>query len=551
MIHFRLFDSQKNTARELLLKPEDMPDQKCQIGRAPTSTVILDSPEVSRLHGEISYRNCSYYYTDPGSAGGSWLNDKAIFAKQECELAVGNVLVIGHYTLTVIQVGDTDACTVIHAPLPKLLTPDQYMPVSAIDPNSFTRWQKGDLKVRCAEIIDETHDVKTFRFVAEPGLLFSYKPGQFLTLDLEINGAEVLRSYSISSTPSRPHSLEITVKRVPAATPDLPAGLVSNWLHDSIKVGSEVKISGPMGKFTCFQYPSQKLLLISAGSGITPMMGMSRWLCDTMADCDVVFLHSARTPADIIYQQELMMMSARHQNFQLLVTATQNNSGQSWLGLTGRLTANMLQSIVPDFMERVAFVCGPEMFMTGTKKLLESLNFPIENYHEESFGGTKPAKSPEPKSPEPKSTVPPVMASLDLPVSGAAGLRGLLNREVETKPSEVFGAAFGASVQTPSSAASAVDPLETIGEVVIVFAKSGKSVACDRDESVLEVAESQEIKIRSSCRSGNCGTCKKRKIEGKVRMGEFDPEALDESEQEEGFILTCVAFPQGRVVIDA
>jgi glycine betaine catabolism B len=547
MIHFRLFDSQKNTSRELFLEPENMPGQVCQIGRAPSSSLLLDSPEVSRLHGEVSYRNCYYYFTDPGSAGGSWLNEKAVFAKHEHELTVGSVLVIGHYTLTVIQIGDTDACTVVYAPAAaKPLIPEQYMPVSAIDPNSFTRWQKGDLKVRCAEIIDETHDVKTFRFVAEPGMLFSYKPGQFITLDLEINGEEILRSYSISSTPSRPHSLEITVKRVPATSNDLPAGLVSNWLHDNLRVGGEVKLSGPMGKFTCFQYPSQKLLFISAGSGITPMMGMSRWLCDTMADCDVVFLHSARTPADIIYQQELILMSARHKKFQPLVTVTQNQSGQSWLGLTGRVTASMLQSIVPDFLERVAFVCGPEPFMAGTKKLLESLDFPAENYHEESFGGGKSAKSLAPKSTVPLA----VVESVPTPLASGGGLRSLLNREIETpEPSGAF--AVPAQQQSLVAPVAIVDPIETIGQITIVFAKSGQNVACDGEESVLEVAESQGVKIRSSCRSGNCGTCKKRKVEGTVRMGDFDPEVLEQDELDEGFILTCVAYPQGRVVMDA
>jgi glycine betaine catabolism B len=544
MIHFRLLDSQQNTAREILLRPESMPEQKCQIGRSPTASLILESQEISRLHGEVSYRNGAYYFADAGSSGGSWLDEKAVFARQENELKLGSVIAIGHFTLTVIQIGDTDASTVIHPSTKVPLTPEQYMPVSAIEPNNFTHWQKGELKVRCAEIINETHDVKTFRFVSDPGLLFNYKPGQFITLDLEINGEEVLRSYSISSTPSRPHSLEITVKRVPAANEDLPAGLVSNWLHDNLKIGSEIKLSGPMGKFTCFQYPSQKLLFISAGSGITPMMGMSRWLCDTMADCDVVFLHSARTPADIIYQQELQMMSARHKKFHPLVTLTQNNSGQSWLGLTGRVTANMLQLIVPDFLERVAFICGPEAFMTCTKQLLESLQFPMHNYHEESFGSSKVAV---PKIA--KSTVPNPEVAPAIPAGG--GLRGLLNRDVAIPESS--GALMQESAQPaqPLTPVAVVDPNETVGQITIVFAKSGQNVACDGEESVLEVAESQGIKIRSSCRSGNCGTCKKRKVEGQVRMSDFDPEALEESEQEEGFILTCVSFPQGRVVIDA
>jgi glycine betaine catabolism B len=544
MIHFRLFDSQQNTSREILLKPENMPEQKCQIGRSPTSALILESQEISRLHGEVSYRNGVYFFADAGSSGGSWLDEKAVFAKQENELKLGSVIAIGHFTLIVIQIGDTDASTVIHPSAKAPLTPEQYMPVSAIDPNSFTRWQKGDLKVRCAEIIDETHDVKTFRFVADPSLLFNYKPGQFITLDLEINGEEVLRSYSISSTPSRPHSLEITVKRVPATSEDFPAGLVSNWLHDNLKVGSEIKLSGPTGKFTCFQYPSQKLLFISAGSGITPMMAMSRWLCDTMANCDVVFLHSARTPADIIYQQELMMMSARHKKFHPLVTVTQNNSGQNWLGLTGRVTASMLQLIVPDFLERVAFVCGPEAFMTCTKQLLASLHFPIDNYHEESFGSSKVAV--------PKSTVPNPGVTPATPAASGGGLRGLLNRDVAIPESSgSLESAKPAQPLTPITPVAVVDPSETIGQITIVFAKSGQNVACDGEESVLEVAESQGIKIRSSCRSGNCGTCKKRKLEGNVRMSDFDPEALEESEQQQGFILTCVSFPQGRVVIDA
>ncbi|HAX90272.1 MAG TPA: flavodoxin, partial [Cyanobacteria bacterium UBA11370] len=78
----------------------------------------------------------------------------------------------------------------------------------------------------CVGIIDETHDVKTFRFAADPPVLFTYQPGQFVILNLDINGKPVKRSYSLSSTPSRPHTLDITVKRTssPSDTPDAPPG---------------------------------------------------------------------------------------------------------------------------------------------------------------------------------------------------------------------------------------------------------------------------------------------------------------------------------------
>jgi glycine betaine catabolism B len=535
LINLRLFSAQSpNDFQDLSLRPENMPERRCKIGRSPTATIVLDSQEVSRWHGEIVERNGVHYFIDTGSSGGSLLNSLAVPTNQEHQLKNGDVLCLGIFTLTVTQLGDPDAATMVKVPV---LTPAQYMPVSAIDPAQFTRWQKGDITVRCGEIIDETDDVRTFRFVAEPPVLFSYKPGQFATLALQIDGEEVLRSYSISSTPSRPHSLEITVKRVPAATPDVPPGLVSNWLHDNMKVGNKLQLSGPLGKFTCFQYPSRKLLFISGGSGITPMMGMSRWICDTIADCDIVFFHSARTPADIIYHQELTLLSSRHKNFRPLVTVTQWKSGQGWLGLTGRLNANMVKLTIPDFMERTIFVCGPAAFMEAAKETIASLGFPMENYHEESFGGSKAKKKVAP-TPAPVVAAPVIETPQIVPAS--YGLRELLRS----------GEPAATPLATPAAAPVAA-PVASVGKIAVMFKKSDRHVDADGEDSILDLADQNGVKIRSSCRSGNCGTCKKKKVSGTVKMSEFDSEALEPSEQEEGYILTCVAFPQDLVTMDA
>jgi glycine betaine catabolism B len=555
MLKIKIFKPQApNEVQALELLPDSLLDKEFLIGRLPSCDFVLADAKVSRQHAKIIFQSGVFYFIDLGSSGGSWLNQNPIAANQKSPLKSGDVLRVADYHFEISGTAFSDATLVmpsteIAASLAKTaMAPEFYMPVACIEPTQMERWAKGDLTVRCSRVVQETQDVKTFRFVAEPPVLFTYKPGQFITLDLEIDGESVLRSYSISSTPSRPHTLEITVKRVasPTDAPEAPPGLVSNWLHDNIKPGSRLKLSGPLGKFTCFANPAQKLLLISAGSGITPMMGMSRWIYDTTADCDVVFLHSARSPEDIIYRQELEMMACRQPNFQLVLSMTKPDYRQGWQGLTGRISAAMVQAVAPDFCDRTIYVCGPEGFMAGVKTLMQSLNFPMQNYYEESFGPPKKAKKA-------KKTVKENDGSKAEPQKIARGF-GL-------------GAALkGLQIYAPSSAAGSISPEPapapersstpqrnggSASQIAVVFSKSGKEVACDGEECILELAEQEGVKIRSSCRSGSCGSCKKLKIEGKVKMEGFDPEALEPEEQAAGYILTCISYPMGRVVVDA
>lgn len=562
MLKLKLVNSKIPTEnREFELSPESLLDGEYFIGRSQKCGIVLSSPEVSRVHGSISYKEGQYYFTDLASLSGSRINDQIALVNQKYPLKQNDIIRIGEFILAIAEASTNGTQstngTAAHAeqvqretptqPQPAAYTlsipqvsqyptepsrpPSEYMPVAVVPPEQMTRWTQGKLTVRCVAVIDETQDAKTFRFAADPPVLFTYKPGQFVTLDLEINGKPVKRSYSISSTPSRPHTLEITVKRVPAP-PDLPtapAGLVSNWLHDTIKVGSEIKLSGPSGKFTCFENPCQKLLFISAGSGITPMMSMSRWMLDTAADCDIVFFHNARSPRDIIYRQELEWMSSRHPKFRLAIALTRLEPGQAWSGLVGRLNEYMMYASVPDFWQRTVYVCGPDGFMRSVKTLLEGMGFPMQNYYEESFGGAKKAKPPKSLSaPSPTIvTTPPPAASV----------------------AKVTPAVPEPVVSTPTPAPSTLAaPVAT--SACVVFAKSGKEVTCDGETPILELAEQEGIELDSSCRSGVCGTCKGRKLQGEVKY-QADPDALDDSEQEEGYILTCIACPVGRVVVEA
>lgn len=580
MIKIRILNPQPSgELKDLDLKPETLLNQECLIGRHPNSGVVLDDPEVSRLHGKIFLREGNYYFTDFVSQGGSWVNDKSAQPNQSYLLQINDVIRIGRFNLVVMEVASAQAPTMLPPERPEIpksngdaaavhvqpervvqnsqpsapVAPSSFMPVAMMDPDQIERWRTKDaIAVRCVRVTDETPDAKTFCFVADPPILFTYKPGQFVTLELEINGEQVLRSYSISSTPSRPHTLEITAKRVPAPqhAPETPRGLVSNWLHENITVGSEIKLSGPLGKFTCFKNPCQKLLMISAGSGITTMMSMSRWIYDTASDCDVTFFHSARSPRDIIFRQELEMMSARNPNFHLVITTTRKEPGHSWLGLTGRFSGAMLQTIAPDFHERTVYVCGPNTFMEGVKEALTGLDFPMQNYYEESFGGKK-KKSAALKPDKPKEQ--PALAKPEQsrqPVNFKSMIGSLLSPQTKLgidKPPVAAESVGSSTLPSPAPTKSA----QSSSQLAVVFAKSGKEVDCDAEDLILDLAEQEGVKIRSSCRSGVCGTCKKRKLEGEVKMEDYETEALEDSERDEGYILTCISHPLGRVVIDA
>jgi glycine betaine catabolism B len=164
-------------------------------------------------------------------------------------------------------------------------------------------------------------------------------------------------------------------------------GLVSNWLHETVGIGFELPILGIAGEFTCGGKGAivpDKLLLLSAGSGMTPMLSIVRWLCDMAYPTDIILLHTVRRSADIIARSELALLASLNPRLHLRFTVTQPEV--NWSGLTGRVDAAMLQGIT-DLRDRHVYVCGPDAFMAGMKDTLFKLGLPASQYQEESFGG--------------------------------------------------------------------------------------------------------------------------------------------------------------------
>ncbi|MGR8935616.1 MAG: FAD-binding oxidoreductase [Gammaproteobacteria bacterium] len=467
--------------------------EQVQIGRHPHADIQLEAAKMGMFHAAVIKKPQGYFLQDLGSEAGIRLNEQRLAAQQAVPLCDGFIAELPEFHLRFILPD--------HPPLPadgeavKKIAATVFKPVQFPKPKkspllanlvenrqALAIWTAGTNTLVVSDIIDETADSKTIRLVGAEPLLFSYKPGQFITLMLTIGGNNVQRSYSMSSSPSRPHTLEITVKRV-------ADGLVSNWLCDELKLGSKLRVKGPSGRFTCFEYPAGKLLFIAAGSGITPIMSMARWITDTAAEVDVKMLVSSKTPQDVIFRKELELMSARHSNFQVAVTLTGNWQGtESWLGLTGRINPKMIELLAPDFKDRHVFICGPEIFMQDVEKTLRSMGFPMAQLHSESFG---------------------------------------VGRVVQ-----------GVSVKEPADT----------GRYRIKFKKSAVAAHSNGQQSLLEVAESHGVEIDYSCRVGSCGACMV-KCSGSVNIGGSCE--MDAKDRNAGYIFACCTRAAGDLEIEA
>lgn len=346
-------------------------------------------------------------------------------------------------------------------------------------------WDSHSQLLECVMVLEDTHDVKTFCFQTADNSWFRYLPGQFITVDVEIDGQRHQRCYTLSSSPTRPLSISITVK----AQQD---GLVSNWLHRSLKIGDRIRAYGPSGIFSFHHQPAKKYLFLSGGVGATPLLSMTRWLFDYGQHTDVVFVHCARTPSDIIARTELEAMSARLADIKLAFVCESPDPQRAWTGYSGRLNQLMLELIAPDYAEREVFCCGPEPFMQAARDILNSLHFDMAHYHEESFSA-------------------PIIDASDTPEHDDV---------------------------VPDEAAPAQ----------VSFLRSGREVSCNEGDTLLAVAKSCGLHIPNACQFGVCGTCAVKKLDGEVHMvhnGGITQEQLDE-----GYVLACCAHPLGAVQID-
>ncbi|MEJ5913535.1 FAD-binding oxidoreductase [Pseudokineococcus sp. 1T1Z-3] len=393
---------------------------------------------------------------------------------------------------------------------------------SVAHPSTLSCW--GDAEdesvLVCRHVRDLTHDVKSFTFGTRTDQLFHFEPGQFVTLRLTVDGTERMRSYTVSSPPTRPYLLTITVKRQ-------PGGVVSNWLHDTMRPGGEITVHAPLGGFSTVRHPADKYLFLSAGSGITPMMSMARTLLDLGSRADVTFVHSARTPADVIFGDEMRAMAAiGSSHIRVKVLCSKVAEYERWSGERGRLDAERLKQLVPDLCEREVFACGPTPYMDMVKGALRAHGHDPARYHEETFSFE------------------------DLPREEFG--EGVVEALVPYAPTDAWGNPVEDAEGAGEAAVAGDEPAQESApeqSYVVQLTRSGRSIECGADETVLQAAFRAGLTPPSSCSEGVCGTCKHTLLEGEVDMQHAG--GIRPREVKMGKILLCCSKPLGNLSIEA
>ncbi|WP_432826824.1 2Fe-2S iron-sulfur cluster-binding protein [Dactylosporangium sp. CA-092794] len=334
----------------------------------------------------------------------------------------------------------------------------------------------GPRRMRVAAVRRETPDAVTIVLRGDDPVHF--RSGQFFTLVAEVDGQVVRRAYSASSTPGAT-TLEVTVKHV-------PGGAFSAYANRRLRKGDRVEVRGPSGRFA-LEPGDGDLVMIAAGSGITPMMSIIRTTLSGPGHARLALLYGNRSESATLFARELNRLRRRHPD-RLTVTHRLTRPAPGWTGDQGRIDAESverwLDGLTPPATARY-YLCGPEPVLAAARAAITARGVPPERIHEERY-------------------------------TSAADDRA----DFATGPHELNIEQDGQRIAT-----TVVEPGATL----------------------LDAGLAAGAPMPYSCTVGNCGECLVKLLAGEVRTSE--PNCLTPHQRAEGWTLTCVGRPQSPVTL--
>jgi len=365
---------------------------------------------------------------------------------------------------------------------------------------SWSGWRK--FEVRKKRVENKSGDICSFYFYPhDRRKLPPFKPGQFLMFRLDIpdpdNPGEYIeetRCYSLSDSPN-PRYYRISVRKVPPAGPDLPPGLVSNFLHEHIHEGDLIDVQAPSGEFFLEPEHETPVALLAGGVGVTPILSMCNSLIDQKSGREIWIFFGVRSPDDLIMLPNFEYAAGHLKNAHVYLCFSGDLPDGVEDGMVaesgivykkGRVDSAMLKATMPG-NNYAYYICGPEMMMKTLDKDLQAWGVPKSKINWEAFG--------ESAAPAPASV--------------------------------------------PDGQALA-----------ITYGASGKTISWRGEKSIREAAKAnkfREKKIKYACGQGKCGCCLTALKSGEVMYGEVQPAFAG---LQEGYCLPCIAIPRTAIELD-
>lgn len=353
------------------------------------------------------------------------------------------------------------------------------------------------ISIKIKDIRRETEDAVSILFdnTGELKEKLAYKPGQYITIKWMDGSKELRRSYSISSIPDDPY-LAVTVKEV-------EGGKVSPILCKKVKAGDTLEIMPPEGRFTADfgQDHKRNIYLIGAGSGITPLMSIARYVLENEPKSSVILLYGSRNEAQIIFREEFDRMTQRYQNqfFVYHTLSKPDGSGlikslfgrkkSDWQGLRGRISVGHLKDMLKQHPttknKDLFFLCGPGDFILMADKSLIASGVSEDAVKKEFF----------------------TAASTDPSHEGKPHLKRIKGQPAQVK-------------------------VHLRGQEIDIEVN---------DKTILDTMIDRGYDAPYSCHSGACATCMAKVVSGKVEMDACF--ALSDKEIANGYILACQSRP--------
>jgi ferredoxin-NADP reductase len=382
----------------------------------------------------------------------------------------------------------------------------------------------GTQRLIVKNIVEDTNDIKTFYFAnADSGTLALFRPGQYITLLLDIDGSFASRPHSLSSSPNDAINgvYRISIKRV-------ENGIASNYMLDRVKIGDVINSLPPSGEL----YPStirdkKHIVALASGIGVSPFLSMAKAIHDKILDKEITIFYAVDYINEFIYANELKELAEKDNNIKVVFICKEEQDKNVEEGM---ITVDLIKSYVTS--KFTVFAAGSKDFYDYLKTELSLLNLGSKDFRFESSPVfNKPISISVPQAE--------VISIIEEEKPKTTRKKKDKKKEEEIEEEEIAAPV----IKEPEPIV-----LPKVYNIKVFSREEEYNVSCLENQTILSALEENNIKARSKCRSGECGYCRSLLLWGNIKVDD-DREHRRQADIKYNYIHPCCSYPVSDITI--